>query len=166
MLNLWYNCFLLTPVILRSIEMTFLTKALGSRKRQQLYNFTITIFHYDYKIMKLNCNMKLLVTLFSVFNIAIFGHFVSLYRAPFWGEATSITIHNSYGDLVSLHTQDPFSCASHLPWTLTFLNSFLPPSLLIATFTSLTSCLALECTSDSEFCGVVGYIEEITLWEG
>ena len=64
MLNLWYNCFLLTPVILRSVEMTFLTKALDSRKRQQLYNFTITIFHYDYKIMKLNCNMKLLVTLF------------------------------------------------------------------------------------------------------
>ena len=63
--------------------MTFLTKALDSRKRQQLYNFTIIICHFDYKIMKLNCNMKLLVTLFSVFNIAIFGHFVSLYRAPF-----------------------------------------------------------------------------------
>ena len=66
--------------------MTFLTQALDSRKRQQLYNFTITICHYDYKIMNLNCTIKFLVTLFSLFNMAIFGHFVSLFKGHHFEE--------------------------------------------------------------------------------
>ena len=120
--------------------MTFLTKALDSRKRQQLYNFTITIFHYEYKI-----------TLFHF----IGHHFEErLPPSPFTTVMGTLSLC-----IPKILLAVPHIClgSSHL------LNSFLPPSLLIATFTSLTSCLALECTSDSEFCGVVGYIEEITL---
>ena len=119
--------------------MTFLTKALDSRKRHQLYNFTITIFHYDYKIMKLNCNMKLLVTLFYF----IGHHFEErLPPSPFTTVMGTLSLC-----IPKILLAVPHICLgpSHL------LNSFLPPSLLIATFTSLTSCLALECTSDSEF---------------
>ena len=144
--------------------MTFLTKALGSRKRQQLYNFTITICHYDYRIMKLNCTMKLLVTLFSLFNMAIFGHFVSLWDTILRRSNLHHHSQQLWGPCLSAYPRS-FQL-SYLPWILTSLEQLpFPLSLLflIATFTSLTSCLALECTSDSEFCGVVGYIEEITL---
>ena len=47
------------------------------KKEGNKYNFTTTICHYDYKIVNLRYTIKFL-SLFSLFNMAGFGHFVSL----------------------------------------------------------------------------------------
>ena len=106
--------------------MTFLTKALDSRKRQQLYNFTITICHYDYQIMKLNCTMKLLVTLFSLFNMAIFGHIVSLWdtilRRDNCQECSAASVGRAQASRCRAAVDVPLCCFIYLSKNVTLIR--------------------------------------------